>query len=271
MFSSKKITTIIKNIVSRIPLAALLVILGMVGTAAASGKPKSIVVSTFPTDDAVDVPVNTTVTVNFSLPMDCKTINKNNFRLKDIRHGRLAAESVSCSGTSATLTPLSDLAVSTRYEVVLHGKIRALNGTLLWDNGWGYDFTTSPNARPPATATPTATATVQPQPRLQPQRPLRLQLATDDLYRDRHRNSTRQRPPQLPLRRIQQRPLRLTRLQPPRLQPPPPLSTATDSPTATATSTDRNRHSTPLQLQPQLPQRLPLPLRRQCLPRFPQS
>jgi Ice-binding-like/Bacterial Ig-like domain len=159
MFSTKKITTIIKNIVSRIPLAALLVILGMVGTAAASGKPKSIVVSTFPTDDAVDVPINTTVTVNFSLPMDCKTINRNNFRLKDIRHGRLAAESVSCSGTSATLTPLSDLAVSTRYEVVLHGKIRALNGTLLWDNGWGYDFTTAPNAEPPATATPTATAT----------------------------------------------------------------------------------------------------------------
>jgi hypothetical protein len=159
MFSTKKITTIIKNIVSRIPLAALLVILGMVGTAAASGKPKSIVISTYPTDDAIDVPVNTSVTINFSLPMDCKTINRNNFRLKDVRHGRLAAESVTCSGTSATLTPLSDLAVNTRYEVVLHGKIRAVNGTLLWDNGWGYDFTTAPSAEPPATATPTATAT----------------------------------------------------------------------------------------------------------------
>src|ERR1700722_14275276 len=160
MFSTKKISMIVKYIISRIPLAALLVILGMLGTAAAaSGKPKSIVVSTFPTDDAVDVPVNTTVTVNFSLPMDCQTINSNNFRLKDVRHGRLAAESVSCSGSSSTLTPLSDLAVSTRYEVVLHGKIRAVNGTLLWDNGWGYDFTTAPNARPPVTATPTATAT----------------------------------------------------------------------------------------------------------------
>ena len=32
MFSTKKITTIVKNIVSRISLAALLVIVGMVGT-----------------------------------------------------------------------------------------------------------------------------------------------------------------------------------------------------------------------------------------------
>ncbi|MFZ0679771.1 Ig-like domain-containing protein [Candidatus Binatus sp.] len=164
MFSTKKITMILKYIVSRISIAALVVIVGMAGSAAASDKTKSIVVSTSPTDDAVDVPVNTTVTVNFSLPMDCSTINRNNFRLKDVRHGRLAAESISCSGTSATLTPLSDLAVSTRYEVVLHGKIRAANGTLLWDNGWGYDFTTAPNTEPPATATPTATATGTPTP-----------------------------------------------------------------------------------------------------------
>src|SRR3984957_13020061 len=159
MSSTKKISTIVKYIVSRFSIAALVVVLGMVGSAAASGKPKSIVVSTSPTDDAVDVPDNTSVTVNLSLPMDCRTINRNNFRLKDVRHGRLAADSVSCSGTSATLTPLNDLAVSTRYEVVLHGKIRAVNGTLLWDNGWGYDFTTAPNAEPPATATPTATPT----------------------------------------------------------------------------------------------------------------
>jgi hypothetical protein len=63
MFSTKKITTIVRNIVSKISLAALLVIVGMVGTAAAS---RPMVTSTYPADDAINVPVNTTVTVNFS-------------------------------------------------------------------------------------------------------------------------------------------------------------------------------------------------------------
>ena len=53
MFSTKKITTIVRNIVSRISLAALLVIVGMVGTAAAS---RPMVTSTDPADDAINVP-----------------------------------------------------------------------------------------------------------------------------------------------------------------------------------------------------------------------
>jgi Ice-binding-like/Bacterial Ig-like domain len=159
MFSTKKISMILKYIVGRISIAALVVIVGMAGSAAASSKPRPIVTSTNPADDAVNVPVNTSITVNFSEPMDCNTISISHFRLKDVRHGRIAAERISCGGTSATLTPLSDLAVNTRYEVVLHGTIKAANGTPLWDNGWGWDFTTAPSAEPPATATPTATAT----------------------------------------------------------------------------------------------------------------
>ena len=121
MFSMKKTTMMLKYIVSRISIAAFVVIVGMAGTAAAA---RPIVTSTSPADDAINVPINTTVTVNFSEPMDCNTINRNNFRLKDVRNGRLAAETIACSGASATLTPVSDLAVSTRYEVVLHGKIQ---------------------------------------------------------------------------------------------------------------------------------------------------
>ncbi len=211
MFSMKKTTMILKYIVSRISIAAFVVVVGMAGTAAAA---RPIVTSTSPTDDAINVPVNTTVTVNFSEPMNCNTINRNNFRLKDVRHGRLAAETITCSGTSATLTPVSDLAVSTRYEVVLHGKIRSANGKLLWDNGWGYDFTTAPNSEPPATATPTATATPplllrrQPQPRRQRLRLRRLtQLQPLRLtqLRPRQLRLTRRRPPQLtrlPRRRL---------------------------------------------------------------------
>src|SRR5882762_9367942 len=91
MFSTKKISTILKYIVSKISLAALLVVLGMVGTAAAS---RPMVLSTDPTDDAINVPVNTTVTVNFSVPMNCKTISTQTFRLKAIRHMPIAPQSV---------------------------------------------------------------------------------------------------------------------------------------------------------------------------------
>src|SRR5271170_1181793 len=71
MFSSKEITTIAKYLATKFAIAALVVVLGMVGSAAASTGPKPTVISSDPADDAINVPVNTTVTVNFSLPMDC--------------------------------------------------------------------------------------------------------------------------------------------------------------------------------------------------------
>src|SRR5882757_941263 len=105
----------------------------MVGTAAAS---RPMVLSTDPTDDAINVPVNTTVTVNFSVPMNCKTISTQTFRLKAIRHMPIAPQSVTCSGSSATFTPLNDLAVSTSYKIQFYGKITDKNGKALRD-GFG--------------------------------------------------------------------------------------------------------------------------------------
>jgi Ice-binding-like/Bacterial Ig-like domain len=159
MFSTKKIATIVKYIVTRFTLAACVVILGMAGTATASRKPKPTVISSDPADDATNVPVNTAVTVNFSLPINCGTINRQTFELKDYRRRPVAASSVRCSGSTAIFTPSSNLAINTRYAVVFHARIVALDGRALWANGWGYDFTTGPNTEPPATATPTATAT----------------------------------------------------------------------------------------------------------------
>src|SRR4029077_15289548 len=75
MFSTKKITMMLKQIVSRMFIATFVVIIGMVGTAAAA---RPAVISTSPTDGAIGVPVNTIVTVNFSEPMDCKSIKRNN-------------------------------------------------------------------------------------------------------------------------------------------------------------------------------------------------
>src|ERR1700735_114507 len=159
MFSTKEITTIVKYIVTRFALAAFVVVLGLAGSAAASNRPKPTVISTDPADDATNVPVNTTVTVVFSLPIDCHSINRKTFEIKASRRKPLAAERITCSGSTAIFTPRNDLAINTRYEVVFHGRITALNGRNLWANGFGYDFTTGPNTEPPATATPTATAT----------------------------------------------------------------------------------------------------------------
>ena len=89
MFSTKKITMILKYIVSRFSIAAFVVIVGMVGmvgSAAAANRPKPIVISTDPIDDAVDVPINNTVTVNFSLPISCKSVNRTTVEIKSLRH-----------------------------------------------------------------------------------------------------------------------------------------------------------------------------------------
>ena len=161
MSSTKKGTMMLKYIVSRISVAALVVIVGMAGSAFASGKPRPprpVLVYSNPADDAINVPVNTSINVNFSMPMDCDSIRKSTFLLKAFRHVRIAG-SIGCSGSSATLTPFCNLEANTRYEIVFHGKLRAVNGAALWDNGYGFDFTTGPDVRPPATATPTATAT----------------------------------------------------------------------------------------------------------------
>ena len=154
---------VLKYIVNRISLMALAMVLCVVGTSAAgaSKKPRPVVVSTNPSDGAVDVDVQTNITVNFSLPMNCGTINKSTFRLKRVGFWDVLPRSVTCSGSAATLTPSQDLAVSTRYKVRLIGNVKAANGTKLKD-GFISGFTTGPNSQPPATATPTATATSTP-------------------------------------------------------------------------------------------------------------
>src|ERR1700722_3985549 len=151
---------VLKNIINRVSIMALAMILFAVGSSAAGGskKPRPVVVSTRPIDGAADVDVRTSITVTFSIPMNCGTINKRTFRLKRVGFSNVLPRSVTCSGSSATLTPTQDLAVNTTYKVRLIGNVKADNGTKLKD-GFISGFTPGPNSQPPATATPTATAT----------------------------------------------------------------------------------------------------------------
>ncbi len=155
---------VLKYIVNRVSIMALAMILCAVGSSAAgrSDKPRPVVVSTNPSDGAVDVAVQTSITVNFSVPMDCRSINKSTFRLKRVGFWDVLPRTVTCSGSIASLIPAQDLLVSTRYKLRIIGTVKAANGTKLKD-GFISGFTTGPNSRPPATATPTATATSTPE------------------------------------------------------------------------------------------------------------
>ena len=68
-------------------------------------KPRPVVVSTNPIDGAVDVDVQTSITVNFSVLMSCGSIDKHTFRVKPVGWHPIGASSVTCSGSSATFTP----------------------------------------------------------------------------------------------------------------------------------------------------------------------
>src|SRR5260370_10122343 len=74
-------TMVLKNIVNRVSIMALAMVLCAAGSSAAAGSknPRPVVVSTNPIDGAVNVDVRTKITVNFSLPMKCGSINEKTF------------------------------------------------------------------------------------------------------------------------------------------------------------------------------------------------
>ena len=171
MSSTNKIAMMLKYIVSSISTAALVVIIGLVaiaattGSAAAKDKPRPTVVSIDPADGSLDVPVVTSITVIFDMPMDCKTLDLHTFRLEAVKLVRVPAVRVSCDGDTATMVPMGALAIRTKYSVRFDGTVKALNGEDM-KPGFISFFTTAEFAETPTptitatlTATPTATST----------------------------------------------------------------------------------------------------------------
>ncbi len=203
---------ILKYLVNRVSIAALVMILCVAGSsaAAASSKPRPVVLSTNPLNGAVDVDVQTSITVNFSLPMKCGSINKHTFRLKPVGFGDIAAGSITCCGSSATFTPTRGLAVSTRYKMYFVGAVKAANGKTLKD-GFSSDFTTvrTPDLRPPRRQPqPPLRLRRPPRPRLRPQPPLTPTRPPRLLRPQLQRLQARPPPTLRPRRRPQLRPIR---------------------------------------------------------------
>src|SRR6266571_2737096 len=106
------------------------------------------VVSIIPANGATNVAVSTTVSANFSEPLDCTSVTAASFTLTS---AGAVAGSISCSGSSVTFTPASTLSFNTTYTVTVGTAVRDAAG-----NALASAFTsTYTSVLPPRPETPT--------------------------------------------------------------------------------------------------------------------
>jgi len=87
------------------------------------------VYSTNPANGATNVPVNTTISVQFTKPMDSSTIIPTNFELKDSSSTVISGSvSYDNSTNTAKFTPLTNLSVSTTYTFTIKSQVKDTSG-----------------------------------------------------------------------------------------------------------------------------------------------
>ncbi|MEZ4867702.1 MAG: DUF4082 domain-containing protein [Caldilineaceae bacterium] len=132
------------------------------------------VTSVSPTNGTTNVAINTSLTINFSEPMDGATINGTTIELRDTTNTIVPA-TVSYNNTNqtTTLSPTAPLAYAAHYTATIKGgatdpRVKDLAGNALASD-WVWSFTTvaQPGANCPCTiwngtATPTIAAQVDP-------------------------------------------------------------------------------------------------------------
>jgi Bacterial Ig-like domain/NHL repeat len=98
------------------------------------------VVSTTPANGATSVAVSTTVSVTFSLAMDCSTFTSTSFFVET--GGTPAPGSIACAGATATLTPSPALSAGTTYTATVQAGVKSTSGVAL-AAGVTFGFTTA--------------------------------------------------------------------------------------------------------------------------------
>lgn len=97
--------------------------------------------STYPEDDAPEIPIDATITAKFSVPMVGSTINGTTFKL--FAQGGVvipAVISYQASTWTASLNPISDLDYGTRYSVTLDPDIVAEDDTYqFYGESWSFE------------------------------------------------------------------------------------------------------------------------------------
>jgi Domain of unknown function (DUF4082)/Bacterial Ig-like domain/HYR domain/Bacterial Ig domain len=100
------------------------------------------IIALSPAPGSTGVPTNTTVTVSFNEPMNTASLTTSSFRLRLVGDSTDVAATVSCPGTTATLTPNSPLFPGQTYQVTLTGTVSDANGNSLGSSTVWTFFTT---------------------------------------------------------------------------------------------------------------------------------
>jgi hypothetical protein len=99
------------------------------------------VISTDPLDNATAIPLNKTLTTNFSIAMDPQTINEKTFTVKN---GTTSlAGVVSYAGTTATFNPNTDLLPGTTYTATISGAKNMAGVAIANDYVWNFSTSSS--------------------------------------------------------------------------------------------------------------------------------
>ncbi|MGD8747439.1 MAG: Ig-like domain-containing protein, partial [Balneolaceae bacterium] len=105
-----------------------------------------VVTSTSPADNAQDVPINSSISVTFSEPMDPSTIDATTFQVT--LDGTSINGSISYSGTTAIFTPVNDLEFGSTYAATVTTGVQDLAGNNMTSNV-SWNFTTTQETTPP--------------------------------------------------------------------------------------------------------------------------
>ncbi|AXR69900.1 hypothetical protein DPV73_16710 [Leptospira mayottensis] len=79
-----------------------------------------------PAPNALNIPINSAVSIAFSEPIDCNTVSGNIVLDDNPFFPGTVNVGVTCTGTTATLTPASDLATNTVYTVIFSNAVTDL-------------------------------------------------------------------------------------------------------------------------------------------------
>jgi len=108
--------------------------------------------STFPTNSAADVPVDTVINVAFSESVDPRTVNSSSFFVTG-PSGPVAGK-IAVSGTTATFTPSSYLAYLSTYTATITAAVTDLSGNALASSFiWTFTTGMTPDTSPPSIPT----------------------------------------------------------------------------------------------------------------------
>lgn len=110
-----------------------------------------LVSSTSPLNNAVNVVVNTSITVTFNETIDSTTITTSNFTIDNSMTG-----SIKYNGTSATFTPSANLSSNTKYTATVTTGVKDSAGNALASNySWSFTTGSAPDTTGPAVVSTT--------------------------------------------------------------------------------------------------------------------